>query len=131
MTATTETKFQNCSTSDHIRLIEQEVPQRSVLERRVGIGAFALVASTLATKLAGAGPADCFGFASVMANRFDTITVPVGYNWHIVPRWGDLLWSDAASSIPLAVELAPARNAPSAIMSTVCCSSEVRGKTSS
>ena len=101
MTAPTETKFQNRSTSDLTRLIEQDVSRRSVLERGVGIGAFALVASTLATKLAGAGPADRFGFAPVMANRFDTITVPVGYNWHIVARWGDPLWSDAASFDPV------------------------------
>ena len=101
MTTTTETKFQNRSTSDLTRLIEQDVSRRSVLERGVGIGAFALVASTLATKLAGAGPADRFGFAPVMANHFDTITVPVGYNWHIVTRWGDPLWSDAASFDPV------------------------------
>ena len=52
MTATTETKFQNRSTSDLTRLIEQDVSRRSVLERGVGIGAFALVASTLASVLA-------------------------------------------------------------------------------
>ncbi len=33
-------------------------------------------------------------FSSVAANTRDTVTVPEGYRWHVVVRWGDPLWSD-------------------------------------
>ena len=34
-----------------------------------------------------------FGFESVAANVLDTVTVPKGYGWHVVARWGDPMWS--------------------------------------
>lgn len=33
------------------------------------------------------------GFEAVAANTLDTVTVPPGYSWHPVARWGDALWS--------------------------------------
>ena len=32
-------------------------------------------------------------FSPVSANTDDTVTVPQGYDWHIVAKWGDPLWS--------------------------------------
>ena len=36
-----------------------------------------------------------FGFEAVPANTLDTITAPKGYNWHVVARWGDSMWTRA------------------------------------
>ena len=35
------------------------------------------------------------GFEQVAANGLDTVTVPGGYSWHIVARWGDPMWSNS------------------------------------
>ena len=101
MTSSEETKCPEWPDSDFARLIEQDVSRRSILEHGVGLAAFALVAGSLAPILADAGPPDPFEFAAVKANHLDTITVPAGYNWHVVARWADPLWSDAASFDPI------------------------------
>ena len=36
-------------------------------------------------------------FAPVAANGLDTVTVPDGYSWQVVARWGDPLWSAGAA----------------------------------
>ena len=36
-------------------------------------------------------------FTPVAANDLDTVTVPDGYSWHVVARWGDPLWSTGAA----------------------------------
>ena len=36
-------------------------------------------------------------FTPVAANGLDTITVPEGFSWHVVVRWGDPLWSGGAA----------------------------------
>ena len=36
-------------------------------------------------------------FTPVAANGLDTVTVPDGYSWHVVARWGDPLWSTGAA----------------------------------
>ncbi|NKB55197.1 MAG: DUF839 domain-containing protein [Alphaproteobacteria bacterium] len=38
--------------------------------------------------------ADRFNFMPVAANGLDTVTVPTGYSWHVVAKWGDPLWSN-------------------------------------
>ena len=30
------------------------------------------------------------------ANGLDTVTVPEGFSWHVIARWGDPLWSTGA-----------------------------------
>ena len=35
-------------------------------------------------------------FFPVAANSLDTVTVPQGYNWHVVASWGDPLWSSGS-----------------------------------
>jgi secreted PhoX family phosphatase len=38
---------------------------------------------------------DLFGFKQIPANTKDTVTVPEGFEWKTVVKWGDPLWSDA------------------------------------
>ena len=74
---------------------------RAAVSRR---GFVAGAAAFVASAGAGGGPvragADRFGFRPVAANRRDTVTVPEGYDWRVVARWGDPLWSGAAPFDP-------------------------------
>ena len=55
----------------------------------MGAGAFVLSAIP-ATKPLADSPIQ---FESVAANALDTITLPQGFQWHVVAAWGDPLWS--------------------------------------
>ncbi len=77
---------------------EFDVLADDVLSRRsfIGVGAvFGLTAfvmgSTALTRPARA--TSRLGFEPVDANTLDTVTVPKGYNWHVVTKWGDPLWT--------------------------------------
>ena len=82
--------------TDFERLVERALSRRSVIGGGVSLGAAAFVvgAGPLAPMAAFAA-GDRFGFEPVAANTLDTVTVPKGYHWHVVARWGDPLWSDA------------------------------------
>ena len=41
-----------------------------------------------------------FGFDPVSANGLDTITVPEGYGWHVVAKWGEPMWSHSIELDP-------------------------------
>lgn len=76
------------------RVVERRTSRRGFLGGATALGAAAMLAGTTAlTKPAQA--ASRLGFKQVAANGLDTITVPEGYNWHIVAKWGEPLWSDA------------------------------------
>ena len=80
--------------TDFGRLVERAVSRRSFLSGSVAFGAAAFVASAGALRPLSAHAADRFGFDPVAANTLDTVTVPPGYNWHVVVRWGDPMWSN-------------------------------------
>ena len=60
-----------------------------------GGAAFVLGAGSMAATAVRAAVAG-LDFTPVAASGLDTVTVPEGYSWHILARWGDPLWSDAA-----------------------------------
>ena len=80
--------------TDFGRLVERAVSRRGFLGGSVAFGAAAFVASAGALRPLSAHAADRFGFDPVAANTLDTVTVPPGYNWHVVVRWGDPMWSN-------------------------------------
>ncbi len=53
----------------------------------LGTSALTPVAARAASRL---------GFAAVATKGLDTVTLPEGYSWQSVARWGDPLWSDGA-----------------------------------
>ena len=82
--------------TDFERLAETAISRRAFLGRGVAFGAAAFVVG------AGGGapfPARAasgrLGFDAVAANIRDSVTVPPGYGWHVVARWGDPMWSDS------------------------------------
>ena len=78
-------------------LAGQVVSRRGFLGGSAAFGAAAFVMSTGALKPLSAAAAtaatDRFGFEPVPANTLDTVTVPPGYRWQVVARWGDPMWS--------------------------------------
>ena len=76
------------------KLAEKAISRRGFLGGGAAFGAAAFVMSAGALKpLSAAAAANRLGFEPVAANDLDTITVPPGYNWHVVARWGDPMWS--------------------------------------
>ena len=75
--------------SDFNKIIER----RSLLKGAFALGATAFVSSTipLNNKIFAHGGID---FSEVPANGLDTVTLPEGFEWHVVASWGDPLWSN-------------------------------------
>ena len=81
--------------TDFGRLVEKEISRRGFLGAGVAFGAAAFVTTAGVLRPSAARAADdMFGFDAVAANSLDTVTVPPGYNWHVVARWGDPMWSN-------------------------------------
>ena len=78
-------------------LARKVVSRRGFLGGSAAFGATAFVMSAGALKPLSAAAAtaatDRFGFEPVAANTLDTVTVPPGYRWQVVARWGDPMWS--------------------------------------
>ena len=83
--------------TDFERLAERALSRRGFLRVTAACGAtaFVLGAGGMAAMPARAAVAG-LDFTPVAANGLDTVTVPEGYSWHVVARWGDPLWSDGA-----------------------------------
>ena len=86
------------SPTDFERLAERAISRRGFLRGSAAFGAtaFVLGAGGMAARPASAAVAG-LEFTPVAANGLDTVTVPEGYNWQVVARWGDPLWSDGAA----------------------------------
>ena len=83
--------------TDFGAIAEQAVSRRGFMQGTAAAGAAAFVMATTAmTPLSALANSDRFGFKPIPANTLDTVTVPNGYNWHVVAAWGDPLWSKGA-----------------------------------
>ena len=82
--------------TDFERVVDKVMSRRAVLAGGTAWGAAGLLAGA-------AQPARANGrlvFQAVAANDLDTVTLPPGYSWHTVVRWGDPLWSAGAKFDP-------------------------------
>ncbi len=77
------------------RICGRALSRRGFLGQGIAFGASAFVMGSTALTPFRAAAASRLGFDAVAANSLDTITVPKGYNWHIVAKWGDAMWSDS------------------------------------
>ncbi|USG61774.1 PhoX family phosphatase [Sneathiella marina] len=75
-------------------ITETVLSRRRFLRHGVAFGASALVLGSTALTPLSARAESRFKFKQVPANAQDTVTVPDGYRWHVVTKWGDPLWSD-------------------------------------
>ena len=82
--------------TDFGRLVEKEISRRGFLGAGIAFGAAAFVTTAGVLRPSTARAAgDMFGFEAIPTNGLDTVTVPPGYNWHVVARWGDPMWSNS------------------------------------
>ncbi len=71
---------------------DRVIKRRELLKGAVALGFSALVAGTF--PVGRAASAQRLKFGAVLANGLDTVTLPPGFEWHVVASWGDPLWSD-------------------------------------
>ncbi len=74
-------------------IADNVLSRRRFLGSGVAFGAAAFVMGSTALTPTPARAASRLGFEPVPANGLDTVTVPKGYNWQVVAKWGDPLWS--------------------------------------
>ena len=86
------------ATTGFDRVVARRLSRRGFMGGAAAFGAAALLGTTALTRPAEA--ADRFGFEAVPANTRDTITLPEGYDWQVVARWGDPMWSDVPEFDP-------------------------------
>ncbi len=77
------------------QIVDRAMSRRGFLGGTLVMSTAAFVMGTTALTSGSARAAGRFGFDPVAANTLDTITVPDGYNWQMVAKWGDPLWSNA------------------------------------
>jgi secreted PhoX family phosphatase len=89
---TTPVSLNDSQDTDFAVLADKALTRRSFLGTgaAVGLSAFVLGTSALVPVARAAGKLD---FKQVAANSLDTVTVPEGYSWQVVMKWGDELWS--------------------------------------
>jgi len=82
--------------NDFDRILEVALTRRGLLKGVVAVGSLATLgsAATLIPNNAVAAE-NRFAFDAIDANTLDDITVPEGYSFQVVTRWGDPLWSDS------------------------------------
>ncbi len=80
--------------TDFNRIVDRAMSRRGFLGSTIAFGTTAFVlGSTALTPARASAAASRLGFEAVPANALDTITVPDGYSWHVVAKWGQPLWS--------------------------------------
>ena len=81
--------------ADFDDVVERAISRRGFLSGVLTVGAAGFVTSMASNGVTIAKAADRFGFKAVAANSLDAITVPEGYRWKIVAKWGDALFDNS------------------------------------
>ncbi|MTI00749.1 alkaline phosphatase PhoX, partial [Roseibium sp. RKSG952] len=92
-----ELHFPRPEENDFDRVVERAISRRGFLGGVLafGSGAAAMGAGLLNSTSAQAQTASRFAFTPIAAQTDGTVHVPEGYEWKIMTRWGDPLFSDA------------------------------------
>ena len=82
------------SPTDFDQILEKAISRRQFLGTSVAFGASSFVVGCSTDSiLSGNTKYSDLEFTPVSASAEDNITLPEGYQWHTVARWGDPLWS--------------------------------------
>ena len=76
-------------------VLERALDRRSILRGGIGLGLSALALGTTSLSPIAAKAATSGGFEPLPTNTLDTVTVPKGYSWQILAKWGEPMWSSA------------------------------------
>lgn len=79
--------------TDFDTIVEVAIARRGFLSGVLTFSAGTFVMGTSALVNTAEAATDRFGFTAVAANTDDTLTVPEGYTWDMLVKWGDPLWS--------------------------------------
>ena len=92
-----ELHFPRPDEHDFDRVVESAISRRGFLSGVVafGSGAAAMGAGLLGSTSAQAVDAQRFAFTPIPAQTDGTVHVPEGYEWKMLMRWGDPLFSEA------------------------------------
>jgi hypothetical protein len=82
------------------RTIDRELDRRGFLGGAVSLGAAAFVLGAGGLRHGAGAGLPVLDFPAVPANTLDTVTVPNGYRWRVVAKWGDPLWSKGTAFDP-------------------------------
>ncbi len=82
--------------TDFDRVVESAISRRGFLRSGAAAAGFAFADTSGLLAPAPAQAASRLGFDAVPANSLDTVTLPKGYNWDVLVKWGDPMWSDGA-----------------------------------
>ncbi len=89
----------NSDTSEFSRMIDAALSRRQFIKGSMSAGIAGFFATNpLSQAMAAKSPK--LNFEPVAATTADTITLPAGYQWDVVVRWGDPLFKDAPSFDP-------------------------------
>lgn len=80
--------------TDFNKIIQKKLSRRSFIGGSIALGTSAFIMGTSAH--ATDKQKFALEFLPVAANTKDTITLPNGYTWKVVAKWGDPLWSSAS-----------------------------------
>ncbi len=75
-------------------LVDRAISRRAFVAGGTAFGIAAWVAASVRAGVPASMAAGRLDFDAVAANALDTVTVPKGFAWNIVAKWGDPMWSD-------------------------------------
>lgn len=90
-----EIEFPRTDHHDFDDVVESAMSRRGFLGSGLVMGTAAFLLGTSALTSSSAKAASRFGFENVAANSLDTISLPDGFKWQVVAKWGEPMWSDA------------------------------------
>ncbi|MEX0371008.1 MAG: PhoX family phosphatase [Tateyamaria sp.] len=98
-----EMNFPRPEEQDFDRVVEAAISRRGFMSGVVAFGSGAAVMGTSMLKgtTAMAGQSDRFAFEQLPIQTDGTVHVPDGYEWKVLVRWGDPLFSDAPAFDPV------------------------------
>jgi secreted PhoX family phosphatase len=85
--------------TDFDRVVEAAMSRRGFMGSVLALGSFAALGGALVPSGARAA-ADRFAFEAIPANTLDDITVPPGFTWEPLIRWGDPITADGPEFDP-------------------------------
>ena len=91
-----EANFPRPDSTDFEMLADVMISRRAFIGGGAALGLTTFVLGTRALTPP-AHAASRLGFRPVIANTLDTITLPKGYSWQVVAKWGDPMWRNGAA----------------------------------
>lgn len=88
------------ATTEFDHVLDRALNRRGFLGGAVSLGAAAFVLGAGGFVPGARAGIPALDFAALPANTLDTVTVPKGYAWRIVAKWGDPLWAAGAAFDP-------------------------------